>query len=280
MKEVLEVVVGVLMFAFVAGSMITSGLGLTIPQIIEPFKNKKMVMLSLIANFVLVPLFAFGIVWILPVSEGVRIGIILLSVSGGAPFIPKIVETAKGRVGGAVGLMLLLLIVTIILMPVVVPLIFPGASISAWNIAKTLIYSMLIPLFIALFVKARFSDIAIRIQPFFAILTNITVLVLFLAIVYLDIKVIASNVSALPVILIFFLGSFGIGYLTGGKSRNARIILSVGTGLRNPTVAILVAGQYFSSEPMAAITPLLVIIIGLLILIPLATKIGKKTVYN
>ena len=280
MKEVLEVVVGVLMFAFVAGSMITSGLGLTIRQIIEPFKNKKMVMLSLIANFVLVPLFAFGIVWILPVSEGVRIGIILLSVSGGAPFIPKIVETAKGRVGGAVGLMLLLLIVTIILMPVVVPLIFPGASISAWNIAKTLIYSMLIPLFIALFVKARFSDIAIRIQPFFAKLTNITVLVLFLAIVYLNIEVIASNVSALPVILIFFLGAFGIGYLTGGKNRNARIILSVGTGLRNPTVAILVAGQYFSSEPMAAITPLLVIIIGLLILIPLATKIGKKTVYN
>lgn len=278
MKEVLEVVVDVLMFAFVAGSMITSGLGLTIPQIIEPFKNKKMVMLSLIANFILVPLFAFGIVRILPVSEGVRIGIILLAVSGGAPFIPKIVETAKGRVGGAVGLMLLLLIVTIILMPLVVPLIFHGASISSWNIAKTLIYSMLIPLFIALFVKARFSDIAIRIQPFFAKLTNITVLVLFLAIVYLNIEVIASNVSALPVILIFFLGSFGIGYLTGGKSRNARIILSVGTGLRNPTVAILVAGQYFSSEPMAAITPLLVIIIGLLIMIPLATRIGKKAI--
>ena len=278
MKEVLEVVVDVLMFAFVAGSMITSGLGLTIPQIIEPFKNKKMVMLSLIANFILVPLFAFGIVRILPVSEGVRIGIILLAVSGGAPFIPKIVETAKGRVGGAVGLMLLLLIVTIILMPLVVPLIFHGASISSWNIAKTLIYSMLIPLFIALFVKARFSDIAIRIQPFFAKLTNITVLVLFLAIVYLNIEVIASNVSALPVILIFFLGAFGIGYLTGGKSRNARIILSVGTGLRNPTVAILVAGQYFSSEPMAAITPLLVIIIGLLILIPLATRIGKKAI--
>ena len=278
MKEVLEVVVDVLMFAFVAGSMITSGLGLTIPQIIEPFKNKKMVMLSLIANFILVPLFAFGIVRILPVSEGVRIGIILLAVSGGAPFIPKIVETAKGRVGGAVGLMLLLLIVTIILMPLVVPLIFHGASISSWNIAKTLIYSMLIPLFIALFVKARFSDIAIRIQPFFAKLTNITVLVLFLAIVYLNIEVIASNVSALPVILIFFLGSFGIGYLTGGKSRNARIILSVGTGLRNPTVAILVAGQYFSSEPMAAITPLLVIILGLSIMIPLATRIGKKTV--
>jgi len=38
----------------------------------------------------------------------------------------------------------------------------------------------------------------------------------------------------------------------------------------------LVASQYFSSEPMAAIVPLLVGIIGLSILLPLASKIGKK----
>ena len=276
MKELSEIILNVFMFAFVAGTMITSGLGLTISQIIEPFKNIKMVILSVIANFVIVPLFAFGIVWVLPVSEGVRIGIILLSIGGGAPFIPKIVETAKGRVGGAVGLMLLLLIVTIFFMPIVVPLIFSDASVSSWNIAKSLIFSMLIPLVLALFVKARFSDIAVRIQPFAAKLTNITILVLVIIVVYLYTKVIVSNARVLPIILLFFLGAMAIGYLTGGKNRNARIILSVGTGLRNPPVAMLVASQHFSSEPMAAIVPLLVIIIGLSILFPLANKIGEK----
>ena len=264
------------MFAFVASSMIAAGLGLTISQIREPLKNIKMVTLSLIANFVLVPLLAFGIVWAIPVSEGLRIGILLLSLSGGAPFIPKIVNIAKGRVGGAVGLMLLLLIVTIFLMPIVVPLIFPEATVSSWDIAKSLIISMFIPLLIGLFVKARFPDIAKRILPFFAKLTNFTVLALTILVVYLYTKVIISNASVLPVILLFFLGAMAIGYFTGGKNRNARIILSVGTGLRNPPIAILVGSQYFSSEPIAAITPLLGMIIGLAILFPLAKKIGKK----
>ena len=276
MKEIAEILFNVFMFAFVASSMISSGLGLTISEIKEPLKNIKMVTLSLIANFVLVPLFAFGIVWAIPVSEGLRIGIILLSISGGAAFIPNIVKIAKGRMGGAVGLMLLLLIVTIFLMPIVVPLIFQEATVSSWEIAKSLIVSMFFPLLIALFVKARFPDIAKRILPFFIKFTNFTVLVLIILVLYLYTKVIIVNASILPVILLFFLGAMAIGYFTGGKNRNARIILSVGTGLRNPPIAILVGSQYFVSEPIAAITPLLGMIIGLAILFPLAKIIGKN----
>ena len=121
-----------------------------------------MVILALIANFILVPLFTFGLLWVFHVPEGVRIGLLLLSIGGGAPFIPKIVAVAKGKVPSAIGLMLLLLIVTIFFMPVAVPRIFPGASESAWDIAKSLLFTMLLPLAVALFVKARFSDIAGR----------------------------------------------------------------------------------------------------------------------
>ncbi len=276
MKEIFEIVFNISMLIFVIGSMVTLGLGLTISQIIEPFKNIKMVILSLIANFIIVPLFAFGLLWAFAVPEGIRIGILLLSIGGGAPFIPKIVELAKCNVAGAVGLMLLLLIVTIFFMPVAVPMIFAGASVSSWAIAKSLILSMLVPLILALFIKARFSDIAGRMQPVTAKLTNITVLIMIIAVLFLYTKTIISHADQLPIILLFFLGAMGIGYCTGGKNRDARIILSVGTGLRNPPVAILVASQNFPSEPMAAMTPLLVIIIGLSILIPLASKIGKK----
>ncbi len=276
MKEIAETLFNVFMFAFVASSMISSGLGLTISEIKEPLKNIKMVTLSLIANFVLVPLFAFGIVWAIPVSEGLRIGIILLSISGGAAFIPNIVKIAKGRIGGAVGLMILLLIITIFLMPIVVPLIFQEATVSSWEIAKSLIVSMFIPLLIALFIKARFPDIAKRILPFFIKFTNFTVLMLIILVIFLYTNVIIANANILPVILLFFLGAMAIGYFTGGKNRNARIILSVGTGLRNPPIAILVGSQYFVSEPIAAITPLLGMIIGLAILFPLAKIIGRK----
>ena len=276
MKEIFEMIFNLSMFAFVACSMVTIGLGLTLSELIEPFKNTKMVVLSLISNFVIVPIFALGIVWSIPVSEGVRIGIILLSLSAGAPFIPMIVAIAKGHIGGAVGLMVLLLIVTIFYMPIVVPLLLPGVAVSSWDIAKSLIYSMLIPLLLALFVKARYSGIAARILPLFAKLTNITLLVLLVALVYLYTEIIISSVSALLVTLLFFLGAMAIGYFTGGKNRRARIILSVGTGLRNPPIAMLVASQYFSSEPLAAIVALLNVIIGLAILFPLAKIVGNN----
>ena len=276
MKEIFEIALNVSMFTFVAGTMVTVGLGLTFSQLIEPFKNIKLVILSLTSNFVLVPLFAYAVAWAFSVSEGVRIGLMLLSIGGGAPFIPMIVGIAKGRVAGAVGLMLLLIMATIIIMPIVVPLIFPAAQVSMWDIAKSLIYSMLIPLLIALFLRAYSSDIAERIQPFFTKFTNISLLVLLVALLVLYIKVIISAIGILPIIVLFFLGSMAIGYFTGGNNSSACLILAVGTSLRNPPVAMLVANQYFPSEPMAAIVPLLVVIVGLSILLPLAKRAGDK----
>ena len=276
MKEIFELALNGLMFAFVAGTMITIGLGLTVSQIIEPFKKIKLVLFALIANFVIVPLFALAMLACLPVSEGIKIGVILLSISGGAPFIPLIVNIAKSHVGSSVSLMLLLMVVTIFYIPLILPLLLPGVSVSSWEIAKSLIYSMLSPLVIGLAFKARFSDIAIRVVPLFAKLTNLIVLILIVDLAYLYTEVIIASASALLIILLFFLGTMSIGFCSGGTNRDARIIFAIGTGLRNPPVAMLIANQYFSSEPMAAIVPLLIVIIGLSILIPLAVKLGKN----
>jgi len=275
MKEIFEIVFDVSMNTLVAGSMVTMGLGLTVSQIIQPFKNVRMVVLALIANFLAVPLLAFAIVNIFSVSEGVRIGLILLALGGGAPFIPMIVKKAKGRVAGAIGLMLLLLAVTIFLMPLVVPIIFSGTELSSLAIARSLVLTMVVPLLLALAVRARFPDIAGRLQPFSAIVTNSAALVLIVAAVFLYTKTIVSNIDVLPIILLFFFGSMAIGYYTGGKDKSACIVLSVGTGLRNPPVAILVASDNFSSEPMAAMVPLLLVVVGLSVLFPLAKRIGK-----
>ena len=280
MRELFETVFNISMLVFVSGSMISLGLSLTFEQIIAPFKKISMIIRALIANFIIVPLFAYallaGLAQVFPVSDGVRTGIILLALSGGAPFIPKVVEMAKAQIADAVGLMLLLMIFTIIFMPVAVPFIFSGASVSSFDIIQSIFYSMLIPLILALIFKARYSDIAMRIQPYAAKITNFSTLILFISVVVLYSKIISDNVSVLPIILLFFLGSMGIGYLAGGNISNARIIFSIGTGLRNPPISVLVASQSFSSEPMAAIVPLLVILIGLSILFPFAILIRKK----
>ena len=51
MKEIFAIVLNLSMLGFVAGSMVTLGLGLSIAQIITPFKKIRVVIRALIANF-------------------------------------------------------------------------------------------------------------------------------------------------------------------------------------------------------------------------------------
>ncbi len=100
---------------FVVASMLGTGLSLSVKQIIQPLKNVPLVILALVANFVLVPLLAWGITSLLTLDEPLKIGLIVLSTVAGAPFLVKEIQAAKGDLALGVGLMFLMMIVTICL---------------------------------------------------------------------------------------------------------------------------------------------------------------------
>src|SRR3954452_229987 len=50
---------------FVVSSTLSVGLGLTVPQIVAPLRNGRLVVLSLVANFVLAPVAAIGLARVL-----------------------------------------------------------------------------------------------------------------------------------------------------------------------------------------------------------------------
>jgi len=276
MEKIIEIGFAISMLGFVVGSMVTLGLGLTVAQIIAPYRKLKALLLALLANFVFVPLFAFYLVQWVPMPEGVRIGIILLSLGGGAPFIPLIVAVAKGDVGGSVGLMALLLIVTLLLMPFAVPFLLPGTSLNSLDIAKSLGVIMVLPLVIALCFNAYFPNAAAYLQAYTRKITGLSVLGLIVAILFLYTVTIVNNADALVAISLFFIGAVIIGSFFGGRGRKNRISLIVGTALRNPPIAILVASQSFSTQPMAAIVPLLLAIVAVLILLPWAKVVSRS----
>gem|GEM_PF-5458310 len=67
-----------LILIFVLTSMLGMGFSLKVPQILSPLHNVRLVILSLAANFILVPLLAIGILMVFPLSEGLSIGLFLL----------------------------------------------------------------------------------------------------------------------------------------------------------------------------------------------------------
>ena len=115
------------------------------------------------------------------------VGLLLLGCAGGAPFLPKLAELAKGNLPFAVGGMVLLMVVTVGFLPVALPLMLPGVTVNPWNIARSLILLMLLPLAAGLLLKARYGELASRVKPMLDWLSNISLILLVLLITAVNI---------------------------------------------------------------------------------------------
>ena len=163
---------------FVVTSMLAMSLSLSVQQMTQPLKNVRLVILALLANFVVVPLLALAITRLIPLDESLQIGVILFGCAAGAPFIPKLVQGANGNVAYGVGLMFLTMVVTIFYLPIFLPLLLPGVEVSSWDIAKSLIVTMLIPLVIGMLIKSHSPDVADHWAPVMNKISTVSVLIL------------------------------------------------------------------------------------------------------
>jgi len=262
---------------FVVSSMLAMGLSLTVPMIIQPLKNVKLVVLALLANFVLVPLLAYLIILIVPLEQSLRIGLVVLATAAGAPFLPKLVQGAKGDVAFGVGLMVLLMVVTIIYMPLVLPLLLTGVSVNPWDIAKSLIVIMLVPLGISLLIKSHSPEVAADYQPLMAKASSLSLLVLLVVGLGLNISNIIDLIGTggLIALILFVVGSLVIGLVLGGREPGVRSVMGLGTAQRNVSAALVVTMQNFSGTNTLPFV-LIAAVLGLLILLPTAKQLGAR----
>jgi len=263
---------------FVVTSMLAMGLSLTVPQIIQPLKNVRLVILALLANFVLVPLIAYLILLVIPLEQSLKVGLIVLSTAAGAPFLPKLVVGAKGNVAFGVGLMVLLMVVTIVYMPIVLPLLLPGVAVNPWQIAESLIVLMLIPLAIGLLIKSHSPDTAATYQPLMAKVSSLAMLVLMVIGLGLNLSNIISFIGTggILVLILFIVGSLVIGLVLGGRNPADRSVMGLGTAQRNVSAAIVVAAANFSGSNTLSFV-LVGAILLLLILLPTAKRLGAHS---
>jgi BASS family bile acid:Na+ symporter len=257
--------------------MLAMGLSLTVPQIIQPLKNVRLVILALLANFILVPLLAYLILLVIPLEQSLGDGLIVLATAAGAPFLPKLVQGAKGNVAFGVGLMVLLMVVTIIYMPIVLPLMLKGVSVYPWDIAESLIVLMLIPLAIGLLIKSHSPDTAAHWQPVMNKISSLTILILLVVGLGLNVSNIISLIGtgSILALLLFIVGSLLIGLLIGGREPGNRSVMGLGTAQRNVSAAIVVTAQNFSGTPTLSFV-LVGAILLLLILLPTAKRLGVR----
>jgi predicted Na+-dependent transporter len=277
LNEFLSSIAGISSLLFVVTSMLALSFKLSIQQMTQPLKDIRLVILALLANFVLVPLLALAIIKVFPLDQTLQIGVMLLATAAGSPFIPRLVQGARGNVPYSVGLMFLIMVVSIFYIPVVLPLLLPGVEINPWELAKSLIVAMLIPMVIGILIKSHSPDVADHWEPVMSKISSVSILVVWVVGFGLNLSNILSFIgtSGIGAMALLIVGSLVIGFLLGGRDPGVRTAMGLSTATRNGGAALLVATQNFSGTDTL---PFLLVgfVLMILILLPSAKLLGKR----
>lgn len=274
--ELLDTLYDLMGLVFVLGTIISMGLSLTITQITGPLRNGRFVVVALLANFVVPPILAFLLIQVFSLDESLATGLLLVSLAAGAPALPKTAVFAKVDTAAATGLMVLLVVATIIVLPIALPLLLTDISVTFWDIASGLVYLILIPLAISLFVRARYPDVAASAQPMFAQASNLSLLILLVLMVVLNFSDVVSLLGSgglLASLILVILTVVG-GYLLGKLGKAESWIQALGAGQRNIAAAMVVATMNFGNDEVVMVVVYSLIV--MIILIPLALELGKR----
>ncbi|MEM0449086.1 MAG: hypothetical protein QW520_04625 [Methanomassiliicoccales archaeon] len=276
-KEFMASIGTVMGLAFVVCSMLSMGFSLTLRQILQPLRDFRMVASALLVSFVLVPLLALFLIWAFPLPEDLAAGFLIVAFCAGCPFLPKLAHVAKGDMALSVGLMVLLMMATIVLAPLVLPLLIDDLDIGAWELARSLITLLLLPLAFSLFVKARYGEVADRLAPLMAQVANFSLAILVIAVfvAYFDYLASVIGTTAILVSLVFALLAFALGWGMGGRDVNKKKVLALGAAYRNVSAALAIGATSF--EGINELVMILVVsLMGMVILMLIGGELAKR----
>jgi BASS family bile acid:Na+ symporter len=268
MSAAIEIVVRVTVPAFLVGGMLGMGMGLAPRSLLAPLRDARLVGAALAANFVLAPAFAWLLVAVLPLQPAHATGLLLLATAAGAPFLPKLVENARGDLALSLALMTLLTVGTTLFMPWALPLLAPGLEADAWGIARPLVALIVLPLVAGMVVRSRAAALAERGRPLLATIANASAVLLLAAVVARDYRAVLAVVGsgAIAAAALFVAGLFAAGYLAGGPRAPVRGVMGLGAAARNVGAAFVPAAR--DPEVMT------MVVVSLLVMLPLLLLAG------
>jgi BASS family bile acid:Na+ symporter len=278
MDDALRVLEKLSVLVFLIGSMLGMGLTLTPGAIFAPLRDLKLILLALALNFVIAPGFAWLLTVLIPMNHGHAIGLILLGGAAGAPFLPKLAETARGDLPFTIALMALLTVGTIIFMPVALPGMIPGVQVDPWAIARPLVLFLVLPMALGMLIKAVSGSIASSVAPFCAKAGSAGLLVLFVLLIIRNEPALLAIVGsgAIAATTLYVLGLFAAGWLLSAGYRRVRGVIALGTAARNFAAAFVPAANSFRDPH---VTSMLIVsaIVGLVVTFLAAAWIRRAT---
>ena len=236
MPEILQILLKISLVMFMVGNLLDMGLRLKLQEALGGLRNVRFVVLSGLWGFVLCPALAYLLTKVIPLEQPYAIGLVLLGMTPCAPFLPMMVDKARGDLAYAAAFMLLASVVTVIYMPLAVPVIVKGLTADAWTIARPLLFFLMVPLAIGMAIQRASAPVAAGLQPIVKKTTGIATLVMLVlcVVVYGKGFIGAVGTYAIGAQILFFSVATAASYgLSFGLPQPQKSVLALGMSTRN-----------------------------------------------
>lgn len=251
----LSALVDPLVTVFVLVTMLSVGLDLRVDDVLASVGQRRLLARSALVNLVGVPALTVVALGLAPVSTEHAVGLVVLAVSPGAPFGPKLAELSDSDVAFASGLMVVLAVASVVTIPASLALLVPAnASVDVLAIARTVVAVQLLPLLAGCGLRALSGSVAARVRPPMRRLSTILLLALVVLLTAVHAgaigRLVGTGVIAVSAVVVA--GSMLAGYAAGGPERPRRETLATTTTARNAAIALLVATTSFPAPDVLA----------------------------
>ena len=212
---------------------------------------------GLFAVLVAVPAVAIVVTDVLDLPRAAAIGVVLMSISPGAPVALRRSLAAGGHQAFAPSLQISVAALAIVSMPLSIAAlnhVYAGrASVEPWDVARQVFVVQLLPLGLGMGLRALNAPLATRLEPRLARIGTV-LLVVTLALVLIDVWEVTVNAGlrVLTAIVLVTGGALAVGHLLGGPEPATRTAVAITSAARNPGLALLVATANNAPPPVTA----------------------------
>ncbi len=236
--------------------MVAVGLDVPLAELTLVVRDWRLVVRALLANYVVVPAVAVGLLVLFHSHPMVAAGFVILASCPGAPFGPPITAIARGNLAVSTALMIILAgssaIAAPFLLSVLLPVVSRGETlrIDAARIGGTLLLVQLVPLCVGLAVRQWFPILAGRLQNPARLVGRVLGLTVIGAILVTQFRMLmAIRPAAFGGMFTLLIASLASGWFAGGPDRGGRKAVALATSLRNVGVGLVIATGSFAGTP-------------------------------
>jgi BASS family bile acid:Na+ symporter len=267
----------------VGATVLSLGMTFTVGQLVAPLHRVVLVIGLVVLNAGVIPAAAWGIAEITPMSSKYVPGLVLATLGAGSAASLKAAQLAKrADLPLAVSVVVVLQLVNIVAVPLWAGQVVTGASISAWDIVKSLLLLVLLPLVAGLVIRARYADHAKDWQPGLVKVANIALVIALATGISANWSTIKSMfgswVIVTVLVIIIVAGVLGVllGLLLGGRSAEIGTTSGLVSVIRFGSLGLIIIGSQLHGNPTYLGPAITFTLIDFVLPVAVAVEIGHR----